>query len=152
MNIHSSNFRRTLALGIVLGTLPALGAPGTEAPAPRAKIDFVKSVLPVLQKSCFPCHAPSLCAQPAIPPDPVLIKRQEVEISHGKDALEMGEKFPFPDDRTPQKQMDKLEKVLRRDLMPPDNQKKLGLGSPLTETDRRILMDWISQLRKDYPG
>lgn len=152
MNLKSGNFRRALALGIALGALPAFGEPGSETPTPQARIDFEKSVLPVLQKSCFACHAPSLCAKPAVPPDQVLIKRQEVEIEDAEDAIEMGKQFPFSDDRTPQKQMDKMEKKLRRRQMPPENQKKIGLGSPLSDEDRSLLLDWLDQTRKDYPG
>lgn len=152
MNLYSVNWRRALALGVALGALPSFGAPGPETPKPPARIDFEKSVLPVLQKNCFACHAPSLGAEPSRPSDPVLVKRQEVEIEDTEDAIEMGKQFPFPDDRTPQKQMDKMEKKLRRRQMPPETGKKLGLGDPLSEENRRLLLDWIVQLRQANPG
>ena len=132
---------------LVLGLL--LEAPARSAQAPPPKIDFEKSVLPIMKKSCFPCHAPSLIDHVSVLPDPYFVKRQEVEIQHGQDDFVMGPQFPFPDDLTPKKQLDKMEKKLSKHKMPPETQKALKLGIDLTSLQRKLLLDWIVQTRAD---
>jgi mono/diheme cytochrome c family protein len=141
-----------LALGLVLGAPAASWAQGQPTNMSRTKVDFNKDVLPILQKSCFSCHAPELSAKPSMLPDPVLMKRQEGEVGDAQDALTMGAKFPFPDDSAPRKQLDHMEKKLRHNQMPPEIQKKLGLGASLSDAERQLLLDWITQQRTGTPN
>jgi hypothetical protein len=114
-----------------------------------AKIDFQASVLPILRRSCFTCHAPNASPTPVPPGDDFLAKRRETEIKDGLDAMEMGDQFPFPDDRPADRQLTLMEKKLRRRQMPPEAQKKLGLGVPLSDQETRLLLDWIGQARAE---
>jgi len=152
MRLKPETIRRALALGLTLAALPLFGTSATATPTPPMKIDFTQSILPIFKRSCFPCHATSLSDQPSVLPSPYFVKRQEVEAQHGQDDFVMGPQFPFPDDDTPKKQLDKMEKKLRRKLMPPKAQKKLKLGTALSDQDRGILLDWISQTRANFPN
>ena len=46
------------------------------------------------------------------------------------------------------KQLKHLEKELTKKMMPPDDQAKLGLGAPLSDKNRKILLDWVAQQKK----
>ncbi len=140
-----------------------------ETPNQKLDIDFHKNILPVLQKSCFACHVACTDRSLTSTPDTrsarvkayndnedlgnssvMLEKRKQKEIADGLDDFLMGTQFPFPDTRVPKKQLDKMERTLRRGMMPPETQAKLGLGEALSENDRNLLLDWIEQLRKMY--
>ncbi len=152
MKIKNFKFRTALTLIIAIGVFTVFGAQGSNMPAPQPKIDFDKSVLPIFQRSCFPCHATSLTNVQSVLPNPDFVKRQEVEAQHGQDDFTMGPQFPFPDDDRPKKQLDKMEKKLRGRRMPPKAQQKLKLGMALSDSDRQLLLDWIGQMRADYPN
>ncbi len=107
-------------------------------------IDFYKTVLPILKNSCFACHVAGTNA-PDASKDPVLIKKKNKVVGDGIDDFTMDEKFPFPADKSVTKQLKHLEKELTQHNMPPDSQSKLGLGLPLSDKNRKILLDWIAQ-------
>jgi hypothetical protein len=45
-----------------------------------------------------------------------------------------------------------MEKKLRHNQMPPEIQKKLGLGASLSDAERQLLLDWITQQRTGTPN
>jgi hypothetical protein len=109
-----------------------------------AAIDFHQTVLPILKDSCFACHLPGGDA-PYASKDPGLEKKIKKEAGDGVEALTMGDKFPFASDDSPAKQLKHLEKLISRQKMPPRSQSELGLGLPLTDKNRKVLLDWIAQ-------
>ena len=115
-----------------------------------ASIDFHKTVLPILKDSCFACHAPGSDASNTSK-DPILVKKIKKEVSDGLEALTMGDKFPFADDDPAAKQLKHLEKELSKGFMPPEAQAKLKLGLPLSNKNRKILLDWVAQQKKANP-
>ncbi|HXL72710.1 MAG TPA: heme-binding domain-containing protein [bacterium] len=115
-----------------------------------APIDFHQTVLPILKDSCFACHV-SGAAAPYAGSDPVMAKKTKKEVGDGLDALTMGDKFPFPDDDPASKQLKHLEKELSKGFMPPEAQAKLTLGLPLSDKNRKLLLDWVAQEKKANP-
>ena len=112
-------------------------------------VDFKKEILPVIRDSCFACHV-SNNAPPSVKLDAVLTTRRQKVIYDGLDSFVMGEKFPFPDERTPAKQLKKMEKLLLKDSMPPREQAQLQLGAPLSDQNRQLLVNWIEQIRPGF--
>jgi hypothetical protein len=136
---------------LVFWGTPVSGLRGEPTVSPRPSLDFQTKILPILQNSCFACHAPNESHQNTSRDDATPGKGIEKEIMNAVNSFEMGPQFPFPDEQSPVKQLDKLEKKIRRRLMPPESQKKLGLGSDLSDKDRGLLLNWIAQIRKTYP-
>jgi hypothetical protein len=111
------------------------------------KSDFQQTVLPILKDSCFACHAPGETAT-YTGSDEVLAKKIKKEVSDGTEDFPMGRQFPFPDDESTATQLKHLEKELSKGLMPPEAHEKLGLGQPLSDPNRKILLNWIDQQKK----
>ena len=109
-------------------------------------IDFKKTVLPILQNSCFACHVSG--TKVTLPTDPDLAKKANKEIADAMEDFTMGNQFPFPCDEPVAKQIKHLEKTLSKGFMPPHSQTKLGLGSPLSDDDRKTLLAWVAQQKQ----
>jgi uncharacterized membrane protein len=140
-----------MSAGLIFWALPATWLLGEPQATPQPKIDYKTAVLPVLQRSCFTCHESKTTQQILAQSENGLGKKRAKEIGDAIGDFEMGPQFPFPDDRTPKTQLAKMERKLRHQAMPPDNQTKLKLGSPLSDVDRDLLLGWISQARNLYP-
>ena len=80
--------------------------------------------------------------------DPVMAKKIKKETGDSLDDFPMGDQFPFPDEEPVAKQLKHLEKELSKGLMPPEAQAKLGLGLPLSDKNRKILLNWVDQQKK----
>lgn len=131
-----------IAMIFITGFYASIAAADNATPAPP--IDFQKNIVPILKDSCFACHVPGAAA-PYVGQDPILAKKIKKEIGDSTDALTMGDKFPFADEDPAAKQLKHLEKELTKSLMPPEAQAKLGLGLPLSDKNRKILLDWVHQ-------
>ncbi len=112
------------------------------ADSPPVLIDFHQTVLPILKTSCFACHVPNATA-PYAGTDPVIDTKIKKEIADALEDFTMGDRFPFPADEPTAKQLKHLEKELSKGFMPPDEQAKLGLGSAVSDKNRKILLDWV---------
>lgn len=112
------------------------------APTP---IDFHQTVLPILKDSCFACHIPGSAYAGT---DLVMAKKIKKEIGDSLEDFPMGDQFPFPDEEPAAKQLKHLEKELSKGLMPPEAQAKLRLGLPLSDKNRKILLNWVDQQKK----
>lgn len=135
---------------LAASTLPAAnrttGTP-TLSPAPSLQADFSKTALPILKQSCFTCHAPDTTSKDPVS-DPNLLKKIGKEISDSTNDFQMGPQFPFPNKTPEQKQLILMDRELRHHTMPPDLQKQLNLGQPLSDQDRQVLLDWVNRSRK----
>lgn len=142
-----------LALGTLSTTLaddatPAAAPAATTAAAPAAdsgSIDFKTAVLPILKNSCFACHVSG--TQVTLPTDPELAQKAQNAMNHATQKFAMGESFPFPNDEPAAKQLSHLQKSVSKGFMPPKSQTKLGLGSPLSDQDRKTLLAWVAQVQ-----
>jgi hypothetical protein len=125
---------------------PALGAPPSPAPTPAASHYFTKAILPILRHHCFACHAPD--SKPASPLTPTVQEKMiQLEIQNSVDDFQMGPQFPFPNKNPVQKQLALMERELIHHTMPKDVPKEWNLATPLSESDRKILLDWIAQVK-----
>ncbi len=126
-------------LVILVSLLFLLAVPVKASP----KIDFKKTVLPVLQNSCFACHNNTTGAPDNVSPS--VLKKMNKVISDGTEDFSMSETFPFNNDEPLAKQIKHLEKEISKGFMPPDEQAKYHLGAPLSDKDRKTLLDWVAQ-------
>lgn len=137
----SLTFVMSLATGSTEKPLATLGVNGSQT-----KIDFTKTVLPILRQSCFPCHvSDSYIPMPSVSSDIARKIRREAAKAQGD--FEMGTQFPFLNELTARKQLEHLAKELKERKMPPETQKKLGVGAPLSEADRKVLLGWVSEVK-----
>ncbi len=136
---------KTQQTGLILSAVFALSATLSYADnTPAAPIDFNKTVLPILQSSCFACHVAGTKSN--LPTDPALAKKANKEIADAIEDFAMGTQFPFPCDEPIDKQIKHMSKELSKGFMPPHSQTKLGLGAPLSDKDRKTLLTWIAHV------
>lgn len=128
--------------------LPAFLYPQTPpAPTPTPswlkplQTSYVKSALPILKQSCFACHGPKP-QDISLIQDPGLRDKAQKSIAKAQKEFPMNGKFPFPVSRYAQANLKDFYDSLRKNLMPPKEQKDLGLGRPLSDEDRQALMEW----------
>jgi hypothetical protein len=57
--------------------------------------------------------------------------------------------FPFPNGDSPKGDLKDMVKALQKVWMPPKEQKSLNLGHPLSDGDKKILLDWASKTLKE---
>lgn len=138
-------YKKTTLLAAGFLSLGLLAPALADDAAPAAPIDFKTTVLPILQNSCFACHVSG--TQVTLPSDPGLAKKAQNVMDHASQGFAMGNSFPFPNDESPAKQLNHLQKSLAKGFMPPKSQTKLGLGAPLSKQDRATLLAWVAQLQ-----
>jgi hypothetical protein len=140
-NVHLSLALLIAMFFMTFSTVLAASAP--------TSIDFHLIVLPILKDSCFACHLPDGDAVRAAK-DTALEKKINKEVGDGIDDFTMDEKFPFPADKSVSKQLKHLENELTQHTMPPKEQVKFGLGLPLSDKNRKLLLDWVIQQKKVF--
>ena len=114
---------------------------------PSVNENYIKTVLPILKQSCFACHGPQPQSLDLIQ-DPVLRKKATKVINKAQGMLQMEARFPFSKDEDPKQDLKDMSKALKKGWMPPEAQKKFNLGSPLSDVDRKTLLDWVAKSRK----
>jgi len=139
----------TLFLIAALGGPVSFEARAETSPGFPSSINenYVKTVLPILKQSCFACHGPKPQNLDRIL-DPDLRKKSKKVIDSAHDMLQMEERFPFSGDTNPKQDLRDMSKALKKGWMPPEEQKKFNLGSPLSDADRKTLLDWVAKSRK----
>ncbi len=140
----------TMAIGFAGWGATAGAGEETPSPDPTALIapkdGAFQSVLPLLQKSCFPCHLPQEI--PDLPDDPQEMAKALKELHDAQADFQMGPAFPFPNRAAPPKQLQELKEQVQGKWMPPGTWTKLGWGQPITDAQRKQLLDWIAQEQK----
>jgi len=137
------SYKTTLAGALFIAAF----ASQSMADTAQAPIDFNKIVLPILKDSCYACHVAG-ADKPYTSKDPAIEKKIQKAVADGLDALTMGDKFPFPSEQSLGKQLHHLEKVLTKGFMPPESQAKYGIGQPLSDKNRKVLLKWVAQMQK----
>ncbi len=111
------------------------------------QVDFSKTALPILQQSCFACHGPKPQSTDNIQ-DPNLKKKADKIIAKAQKEFNMAQTFPFPESDSPKDDLKDIYKSLQKGWMPPKSQKTLNLGQPLSDKDKKVLLDWASRTQK----
>jgi mono/diheme cytochrome c family protein len=114
---------------------------------PSIKESYAQTALPILQRSCFACHGPQGSSLDLVQ-DPSVKKRVEKIIASSQEMLQMEETFPFSDNEDSHAELKDLVKTLKKGWMPPPEQKKYNLGTPLNDADKKILQDWAEKTMK----
>src|SRR5881397_588666 len=90
------------------------------------KVDFIKDIQPILQKSCIECHGPD--KQKA----KLRLDSKEAALKGGKDGEVI---MPGKADKS---------ELYRRITLPPDNDEVMpNKGEPLTKAQTDLIRDWI---------
>ncbi len=118
------------------------------SPAPSIRSDFSKTALPILRQSCFACHGPQPQGTDGIQ-DPALRKKAVKTIAKAQNELRMDITFPFPGSDNPKDDLKDMVRALQKGWMPPEIQKVLKFGQPLSAPDKKILLDWAFQALKE---
>jgi mono/diheme cytochrome c family protein len=115
---------RPLAGIVSISLACASGAPAAEA----AKVDFAKSILPILEKSCFECHGPEK-------------QKGKLRLDSKEAALKGGDTGPALMAGEPDK-----SELYRRIILPKDHDDIMpNKGEPLTKAQTDLIRDWIQQ-------
>src|SRR6185369_10373244 len=95
---------------------------------PENKVDFVKDIQPILQKSCVECHGPEK------PKGKLRLDSKEAALTGGKDGEVI---VPGHADKS---------EVYRRITLPADNDDVMpNKGDVLTKAQTDLIRDWINQ-------
>jgi|HubBroStandDraft_1064217.scaffolds.fasta_scaffold556635_1 hypothetical protein len=148
-------FITILRNGVLFFLMTAFGGPvlfeafaetSTSFP-PSVNENYVKTVLPILKQSCFACHGPKPQSFDLIQ-DPDLRKKGGKSIDSAQAMLQMEGRFPFSGDENPKQDLKDMAKALKKGWMPPEDQTKFKLGTPLNDADKRIILDWVEKSMK----
>lgn len=138
-----ANFIKTTLWITACLSFPFLSRASTDRTIPAQTINFKKTILPILQNSCFACHNNTSGAPADV--SAAILKKVDKEIGDAAEDFSMNDSFPFDNDEPAAKQLKQLEKQLTREFMPPDEQEKYHMGSPLSDQDRKTLLTWVAQ-------
>jgi hypothetical protein len=124
-------------------SLQAQTPAGTPTPgwSKSLQASYTKKALPILKQSCFACHGPKP-QDTSLIQDPGMRDRAEKTVAKAQKEFPMNAAFPFPVSIYPKADLKDFYDSLRKNLMPPKEQKELGLGNPLGDADRKALLDW----------
>ena len=129
--------------------LQATDAPVTTSGSPSSltlSSGYSKVALPILKQSCFACHGPQAQASDKLPPD--LRKKAVKAVTKAQNQFPMADTYPFPGGGDPKDDLKDFSKSLKKGWMPPESQKILNLGQPLSDSDRKILLKWAAKTLK----
>ena len=123
--------------------LHAQTAAGTPKPAWSSSLQssYTKTAFPILKQSCFACHGPKP-QDVSLFQDPGMRDRAQKSIAKAQKEFPMNGKFPFPVSIYPKADLKDFYTSLNKNIMPPKEQKDLGLGKPLGEEEKKALLDW----------
>jgi hypothetical protein len=109
--------------------------------------DYSKTALPILRQSCFACHGPKPQNTDTIQ-NPDLKKQTDKAIAQAEKEFPIGETFPFPGILKLKADLKEFLNSLKKNSMPPKSQKSLNLGQPLSDQDKKTLLDWAIRTLK----
>ncbi|HUO57066.1 MAG TPA: hypothetical protein VMV05_02715 [bacterium] len=108
----------------------------------RANLEYAQKILPILKNSCFDCHSPGAMDQVKVK-DPVRRKKIQGILKKAHFQYPMEETFPSAGDEDPADSLGHFIKSIQKGVMPPAKGRKLyGLGKPLSDPDKKILLAW----------
>ena len=99
---------------------------------------------PIFQAKCFDCHS-ALTRYPwyyRLPGAKQLIDR---DIREAKKHLDMTRDFPFEGHGTPAEDLEAIAETVKKSTMPPWRYRIMHRGSALTDSERRIILQWIQE-------
>jgi hypothetical protein len=140
------SFRLKVVLCALSVLLPKAILAGT-GDSENLQADYSKTALPILRQSCFSCHGPKPQSTDDIQ-NPALKKQTFKMIIKAQKHFPMADTFPFPDSDDLKDDLKTFSKSLRKGWMPPALQRTLHLGQPLSDKDKKTLLDWAARTQK----
>lgn len=106
--------------------------------------EYLKSVKPIFQKSCFDCHSGTTNYPwySKIPGPKQLI---ESDIKEALAHLDLSKDFPFAGHGTPLADLEAIRDSVKNGSMPPFRYRILHSSKTLSDADRKAILDWSDQ-------
>ncbi len=110
---------------------------------------YIKSVKPIFQKSCFDCHS-SNTQYPWYSNIPGVKQLIRSDVSEAKEHLDMTNDFPFSGHGEPLEDLKAIGKQVDNGEMPPFRYMIIHSESELSETDKKIILEWVHASIKKF--
>jgi hypothetical protein len=113
----------------------------------RINQEYLKTVKPIFQKSCFDCHGSTTVYlwYYKIPGVKQLI---DSDIKESKKHLDFSKDFPFVSHETPIKDLDAIAKSIKNDSMPPFRYLIMHGDKKLTKDEVKQVDKWIRESKE----
>ncbi len=109
--------------------------------------DYIKTVKPLFQKSCFDCHGNST-DYPWYYTIPGVKQLIDSDIKEAKKHLDFSNDFPFKSHETPIKDLDAINKSIKNDVMPPFRYLIMHGDKKLTKDELNQVENWIRESKE----
>ncbi len=117
----------------------------------RINEDYIKTVKPIFQKSCFDCHGQN-SKLPWYYNVPLIHGMMNQDMLDAKEHLDMTKDFPFGGHGKPLEDLKAiLESIVER-TMPPDSYRMMHWDAGLSESEKQVVLDWIARSEKLITG
>ena len=116
--------------------------PAPLLPSEQLQQNYDRQIRPIFEGKCFDCHS-TRTRYPWYYRLPGARQLIDYDTREAKEHLEMTDGFPFKGHHSLEDQLKALEKVVRKNQMPLWRYRLLHPGAGLTDTERRLILDWI---------
>ncbi|MCB9061512.1 MAG: heme-binding domain-containing protein [Halobacteriovoraceae bacterium] len=113
----------------------------------RINQEYLKTVKPIFQKSCFDCHG-NTTVYPWYYKIPGVKQLIDSDIKESKKHLDFSKGFPFVSHETPIKDLDAIGKSIKNDSMPPFRYLIMHGDKKLTKDEVKQVDKWIRESKE----
>ena len=113
----------------------------------RINQEYLKTVKPIFQKSCFDCHG-NTTVYPWYYKIPGVKQLIDSDIKESKKHLDFSKDFPFVSHETPIKDLDGIGKSIKNDSMPPFRYLIMHGNKKLTKDEVKQVDKWIKESKE----
>ena len=113
----------------------------------RINQQYLKTVKPIFQKSCFDCHG-NTTVYPWYYKIPGVKQLIDSDIKESKKHLDFSKDFPFISHETPIKDLDAIGKSIKNDSMPPFRYLIMHGDKKLTKDEVKQVDKWIRESKE----
>jgi hypothetical protein len=112
---------------------------------------YKRDVKSIFMSSCFDCHSQS----PRLPwysNVPLVHSLLESDMREAKEHLDFTNDFPFAGHGTPKEDLEAIAESVRDKSMPPFRYRVMHRNSALTDSQRKMVLDWIANSERLLDG
>lgn len=117
----------------------------------KINTNYKKTIKPIFKRTCFNCHG-SKITYPWYYKIPVIKQYIDYDIKEAKKHLDFSNDFPFSGHDTPENDLKAVLKSLKEDSMPPLAYSFMHSKERITDTELKIVMDWIKTSVAEIKG
>lgn len=110
-------------------------------------MNYQKSVKSIFQTKCMTCHSTETI-YPFYYSWPIAKQIIDSDIAESKKHLDMTNGFPFAGHGTTIEDLDAIKKNISSGSMPPFRYRIMHWGSTLTESEKTLITEWVSESLK----